>query len=459
MYVRMSRRQFLRGTALAGAGAALAPRHLLAAGAPAVVETRSPNAKLNVACIGVAGRGGSHLGGAARENLVAICDIDDKNLDKVGQKYPNAKKYFDYRKMFDEMHKGIDAVVVATPDHQHAPASMMAIKLGKHVYCEKPLTHSIYEARMVAEAAKRNKVATQMGNQGHSGGGYHALCEFIWTGAIGDVTEAHCQTNRPIWPQDLKRPTDCPEAPANIHWDEWLGPAPKRPYHPCYLPFKWRGWWDFGCGALGDMACHIMDGAMWALQLGHPTSVELVEVLGGNDETFPKSSVIRWDFPARKATVPTSKTPIEMRPVKVFWHDGGKTFPTPEEVGRDFKIDGGGASFYLGDKGKMYTGCYGGGVTLLPIAKMKDYPKPERVLPRPEGGHFGDWINACKTGKEAGSNFSYAGPFTEVVLLGNLAIRAGAGKKVEWDGPNMKVTNMPELNRCVKREYREGWTL
>ena len=265
----MSRRDFIGGAA-AVAAFTIVPRHVL--GGPGHTP---PSEKLNIAGIGVGGKGAGDIGAVESENIVALCDVDEKQAGKTFEKYPGAKTYRDFRKML-EKEKNIDAVVVATPDHVHAPASMMAIKMGKHVYCEKPLTHSIYEARMLTEAARKHKVATQMGNQGHSGEGTRLICEWIWGGAIGEVREVHTWTNRPIWPQGIDRPEETPPVPPTLAWDLWLGPAPDRPYHPAYMPFKWRGWWDFGTGALGDMACHIIDPVFWALKLGYPKSVEAV---------------------------------------------------------------------------------------------------------------------------------------------------------------------------------------
>ena len=463
MTKRITRRSFLRSSA-ALAGAAVAAR---LTGAPAILAEGSPNSKLGMVLIGCGGRGtAAHLPECARERLVAVVDADEARAAsalkflkdnagkfKLADLDPSKVKIFtDYRRMFDEIHKEIDAVVVATPDHQHACPSMMAIKLGKGVYCEKPLTHTIHEARALAEAARRHKVATQMGNQGHSSEEYRRLCEFIWAGAIGNVTEVHCCTNRPGWPQGISaRPPGKP-VPAGLHWDEWIGPAPFRDYHDGLHSFKWRGWWDFGCGALGDMACHIMDGAFWALKLGYPTGVECLEASDPVGETFPRSSVIRWDFPARG----------EMPPVKVFWYDGGKKPKPPKDLEPGRKLDNNGYTFYIGDKGAMYTGCYGGGVRIVPETKYQEYVKehgmPEKTIPR-SGGYHKDFLDACKGGKPASSNFDYAGPLTETVLIGNLSLKAGAGKKLEWDAPNMKVTNLSELDQYVRYEYRKSWTL
>jgi predicted dehydrogenase len=298
---------------------------------------------------------------------------------------------------------------------------------------------------MLTLAARKYKVATQMGNQGHSGEGNRQLCEMIWAGAIGPVREVHCWTDRPIWPQGIERPTEKPPVPAQVDWDLFLGPAPWRPYHSAYHPFKWRGWWDFGCGALGDMGCHIMDGAVWALKLGHPTSVETVESSPVNSETAPKWSIICYQFPARG----------DMASVTLTWYDGGKKPERPSELGEGKQLESNG-SLFIGDKGKILTGTYGENPRLLPESKFKDYVAPPKTIPRVPGP-YKDWIQACKGGTPACSNFDVAGPFTEIVLLGNLALRAG--QKIEWDGPGMKAKNAPETAQYVRREYRKGWTL
>ncbi|MHC4302215.1 MAG: Gfo/Idh/MocA family protein [Planctomycetota bacterium] len=435
----MSRRDFVGGAA-AAAAFTIVPRHVLGG-----AGHTPPSEKLNIAGIGAGGKGAGDIGGVSSENIVALCDVDDEKAAETYKKFPKAAKYRDFRKML-EKEKSIDAVVVATPDHVHAPASMMAIKMGKHVYCEKPLTHSVYEARMLTEAARKYRVATQMGNQGHSGEGTRLICEWIWAGAIGEVREVHAWTNRPIWPQGIDRPEETPPVPPTLAWDLWLGPAPYRPYHPAYLPFKWRGWWDFGTGALGDMACHIIDPVFWALKLGHPKSVEAIST-SVNSETAPKASIIYYEFGAREG----------MPPVKMTWYDGELMPPKPDELeeGRRMGSRNGGALF-VGDKGKLMCGCYGKNPRLIPETAMQAYERPPKTIPRVEG-HHKDWLNACKGGKPACSNFDYSGPLTEAVLLGNLAIRAG--KRLEWDGENMRVTNVPEANRYVRRDYRAGWTL
>jgi len=436
----MNRRDFLASTAVAAAAFTIVPRYVL--GGPGYTP---PSEKLNIAGIGVGGRGASDIRAVSGENIVALCDVDDKRAGETFTRYPKAKKYRDFRKML-EKEKNIDAVVVATPDHVHAVAAMMAVKMGKHVYCEKPLTHLIYEARQLTKAAREAKVATQMGNQGHSGEGNRLICEWIWDGAIGPVREVHTWTNRPIWPQGIDRPKETPPIPKTLDWDLWLGPAPQRPYNPAYLPFNWRGWWDFGTGALGDMACHIIDSPFWALKLKYPISVEASSTKV-NSETYPLASIVRYEFPARG----------NMPPVKLTWYDGGLRPPRPEELepGRKMGSDNGGVLF-VGEKGKLVCSCYGNSPRLIPEAKMAAYKRPPKTIPRVEG-HHKDWIRACKTGKPACSNFDYAGPLAETVLLGNIAIRTG--KKLYWDGPKMKFTNVPEANEYVHQQYRQGWTL
>lgn len=451
---QINRRDFLLSSVTAAATFTIVPRHVLAGSG-----RTPPSEKLNIAGVGVGGMGKNNLKNLNDENIVAICDVDEKYAGKVFDEYPQAKKYTDFRKMLEKQ-KEIDAVVVATPDHTHAVVSMMAMKMGKHVYCQKPLTHSVYEARMLTEAARKYKVATQMGNQGHSGEGVRLICEWIWDGAIGPVREVHAWTNRPVWPQGIDRPKETPAVPKTLDWDLWLGPAPERPYNPAYLPFNWRAWLDFGTGALGDMACHVLDPVFWSLKLGYPTAVEACHSYEvremwkrvDNKETYPSASIVRYEFPARE----------NMPPVKLTWYDGGMLPPQPEELepGRKMGKDGSGVIF-VGDKGKLMCGTYGDSPRLIPESKMRDYKRPPKTLPRIEGdvgGHEKNWARACKGGEPACSNFDYAGFLTEAVLMGNLAIR-NPGQRLDWDGPNMTVTNLPEANEYVRRQYRQGWTL
>ncbi|MDH4240032.1 MAG: Gfo/Idh/MocA family oxidoreductase, partial [Phycisphaerae bacterium] len=311
---KLSRRDFMGGAA-AVAAFTIVPRHVLGG-----ANNVAPSGKLNIAAIGSGGMGGGNINACRGENIVALCDVDDERAKDTYKRFPNAKKWKDFREMLDKQ-KDIDAVIVATPDHTHAVAAMAAMRRGKHVYVQKPLTRTVFEARTLTEAARKYKVATQMGNQGHSGEGVRLICEWIWDGAIGPVREVNAWTNRPIWPQGIDRPGDTPKVPDTLDWDLWLGPAPNRPYHPAYLPFAWRGWWDFGCGALGDMACHLLDPVFSALKLGYPDSVEACATKV-NNETFPLASIVRYEFPARG----------DMPPVKLNWYDGGMKPPRPAEL-------------------------------------------------------------------------------------------------------------------------------
>jgi len=440
---RFSRRKFLGGAASTVAAFTIVPRHVL--GGPGHTP---PSEKLNIAGVGAGGRGAGDIGGCSSENIVALCDVDEKQAAKTYEKFPNAKRFKDFRRMLEKMEKQIDAVIVATPDHVHAPAAMMAIKMKKHVYVEKPLTHSVYETRMLTEAARKYGVATQMGNQGHSGEGTRLICEWIWDGAIGQVREVHAWTDRPggRWPQGVDRPEEVETVPATLDWDLWLGPAPWRPYNSIYVPFKWRGWWDFGTGALGDMGCHIIDPAFWALKLAAPTSVEAIST-PVNDETAPVVSKVDYEFPARG----------DMPPVKLSWYDGElrPTNPQVLEAGRRMGSRNGGTLF-VGDKGMLMCGCYGKSPRLIPETKMKEYKRPEKTIARVKE-HHQDWLQACKGGTPACSNFDYSGPLAETVLLGNVAIRAG--RKIYWDSKNLRVTNIGEANKYIRRDYREGYTL
>ncbi len=432
---RITRREFLVQSGVFGAGLWLSVRGGWAQG-------KSPNEKLNVGVIGSGGQGGSNLNNvASTENVVALCDIDERQLNEAAAKFPNAKKYTDWRKLLEQ--KDVDAVTVSTPDHVHACASIAAMKLGKGVYCEKPLTHSVYEARRMAQVAAEMKVATQMGNQGHSADHTRRCVELIQAGVIGAVREVHCWTDRPIWPQGVNRPPDTPPCPPHIHWDLWLGPAPERPYHPIYHPFRWRGWWDFGTGALGDMACHCMDVLFWSLRLGAPLTVE-AECDAHYAETAPKWSIIRYEFPARG----------DLPPVKLTWYDGGKYPPAELAEGEKYPDNG---TLFIGEKGKLLLmDPYGGSSKLLPAAQFKDFSPPAPYIPR-SPGHHAEWIQGCKTGSPTGSNFQYAAALTEMVLLGNVALRVG--KKIEWDAANMKAKNCPEADQYLRREYRKGWSL
>jgi predicted dehydrogenase len=451
------RRTFLASAATVTAGFTIVPRHVLGGqGTPA------PSDKLNIAGVGVGGMGKTNLKRCEAENIVALCDIDFDLAAEVFEKYPNAKRYKDFRVMLDEQ-PDIDAVIIATPDHTHAVIAMAAMERKKHVYVQKPLTHSVSEARLLTETAREQGVVTQMGNQGHSGEGVRLLCEWVWNGAIGPIREAHAWTNRPVWPSGVERgrPADTPEVPPDLDWDLWLGPARVRPYHPAYHPAKWRAWWDFGTGSLGDMGCHIVDPLFWALKLKYPVSVEanisqywpaFWEKAEPKNEMFPRSTIVRFGFPARE----------EMPEVNVTWWDGGMMPPRPAglEPGRRMGDNDGGI-LLIGDHGAIMGNTYGESPRLVPESAMRRYRTPRRTLERiPDGpdGHERDWIRAIKGGPPAISNFDYSGPLSETVLMGNLAVRF-PGKQLLWDGAAMEVTNDEDANAYVRREYREGWRL
>lgn len=408
------------------------------------------NDRIHLAGIGVGGKGRGEINDSAKAgaNIVALCDVDDVRAAETFKKFPKAKRYKDFRVMLENQ-KDIDAVTVSTPDHTHAVAAVMAMKMGKHCYCQKPLTHSVYEARVMTEVAKEYGVVTQMGNQAHAGEPIRRAVELVQAGIIGDVTEAHMWTNRPVWPQGVNRPTGDHKVPDTLDWDLFLGPAPWRPYHPDYAPFKWRGYWDFGTGALGDMACHIMDMAYWSLGLGAPDSVEATQE-GMTQESAPTASIVTYQFPKR------GKKP----PVKFVWYDGKKNgeqhFPPAEVVdGEDIRKYG---TVLVGSKGKMYFNR--GNTNWLikangVMANITDIPK---TIPRVPNEDV-EWLDAIKNNNpdQPLSNFKRSGPFSEVVLLGNVAIRSG--KKIEWDSKNLRVTNVPEANAYIKRDYRDGWGL
>ncbi len=452
------RRDFVMGAAGMAAVSVL-PQSLLVGAR----KKKSANEKLNIAAVGIGGMGKNNIKACAEtENIVALCDVDEKYAGLVFETYPKAKKYGDFRKMLDK-EKHLDAVIVATPDHTHAVIALAAIRAGKHVYVQKPLAHSVNEVRAMTEEARKHKVMTQMGNQGHSGEGTRQICEWIWSGAIGKVHEVHAWTNRPVWPQGIEvdRPKDTPPVPATLDWDRWIGPAPMRPYHPDYLPEKWRAWWDFGTGSLGDLGCHILDPAFWALKLKYPVSVNacISTYWGGfwkktepKNENYPRSTIIRYKFPKREG----------MPEVKLTWYDGGMMPPRPEEL-EDWRTmgDSDGGLLFLGDEGTLMCGCYGRDPKLIPQARMKAFTPPAPSIPRipgDAGGHEQDWVRACKTGEPADSNFDYSGPLSEMVLMGNLAVRF-PDRNLLWDGEKMEVTNDTDANAYVRRVYREGWTL
>jgi predicted dehydrogenase len=451
------RRTFVAGVTAATAGFMIVPRRVLGG-----TGYTAPSDQLNIAGIGIGGMGKENLSRCTTERIVALCDVDFGFAEPVFAKYPEAKRYRDYRVMFDEQ-KDIDAVIVATPDHSHAVIAMAAMERKKHVYVQKPLTHSVHEARLLTETARKQGVASQMGNQGHSGEGSRLLCEWVWDGAIGDVREAHAWTNRPVWPSGIEvdRPTETWDLPVGLDWDLWLGPAQARPYHPMYHPAKWRAWWDFGTGSLGDMACHIIDPLFFALKLKYPVSVEanisrywhaFFQATQPKNEMFPRSTIVRFRFPARES----------MPAVNVTWWDGGllPARPAALEPGRRMGNKDGGI-LLIGDKGCILAGCYGESPRLVPEAAMKKYKRPPRTIERiPDGpdGHEQNWIRACKGGPAAISNFDYSGPLSEMVLMGNLAIRF-PDRELSWDGAAMKVTNDKDADAYVRRQYRDGWHL
>ena len=484
-----SRRSFIATSATATAGFTILPSNVIAG-----LGHKAPSDKLNIAGIGIGGRGGGVLKEITGENIVALCDVDWHYSKGTFSQYPDAKKFWDWRVMFDRMADSIDAVVVGTPDHSHAVVSINAMKLGKHIYCEKPLTHSVWESREMTRIAKEYKVATQMGNQGNSGEGIRQICEWIWDGAIGEIKECHTWTNRPIWPQGLERPAKGEWPPDTLNWDMFIGPAKMKPYHSILHPWSWRGWWDYGTGALGDMACHIMDPVFKALKLEYPTKVQGSST-NFNTECAPVAEVVKYTFPER-----SKYKKVKMPEVEVTWWDGGLLPPRPEDhpAGELLGRDGGGGCMFIGTKGKIMCGVYGRDPYLLPESLEASYKKPEKYLRRVDLGHQMDWVRACKESPEdrleASSNFGYSGPLNEMVVMGVVAVRLQDLKKeLHWDGKNMKFTNIgdsdtirivtldefdvidghPHFNteytepinatafasELIKHHYREGWSL
>jgi len=451
MTKRFTRRNFVKRTAKATgtvAAASVVPRHVL--GGPRQIP---PSEKMNVAGIGIGGMGGANLRNLQSENIVALCDVDPNYAARTVRRYPKAKFYIDYRQMLEKQ-TDIDGVVVGTPDHTHAVTSMAAIRAGKHVYCQKPLTHNVYEARMLAKAAKEAKVATQMGIQGHSGEGIRLACEWIWAGLIGEVREVDAWCGLTYYPwghagwscQWSKRPKDTPPAPAGMNWDLWIGPAPMRPYHRAYHPATWRCWWDFGSGMMGDRGAHTLDMVFWALKLTAPTSIDATSC-GNTAEVHPLSAIVTYRFPQR----------ADMPPLKLTWYEGTRP-PRPDdlEAGENLRTEGG--VLFKGTQAAIVCGVYGStGTRIIPKAKMRELKLPEKTIPRVAGSHEQDWVRACKTGEAAGADFSYSGPLAEICCLGNLAKRVDT--RIDWDAENMKVTNLPDANRYVRAEYRQGWEL
>lgn len=461
---RLSRRTFVKAIGAAGLSTPLIH--------PRLLRAQSPNGKVRISFVATGGKGGVHVGAFNKLECPCYADVDTNQFEAPHKIWPNAKGYQDYRKMYEKHGKEFDAVAVATPDHNHFHAALYAMQIGKHVYVEKPLTHSVWEARMLTEAAKKYKVKTQMGNQGHSKEGWRLFMETFHAGHLGQIKEFHTWTNRPIWPQGLPKPAGSSPVPSNLDWEQWLGPAPFRPYYEensaeeadkkgkkkskkkdVYHQFAWRGRFDFGSGALGDMACHTTDGIQWLMDPDYPTSVEPVQVNGITDDCYPNSCIIKYEFAAKGKHGAWTHT----------WYEGGLHPEAPPELeGRAMPKSG---NLVIGTKGKMLiTGDYGDSPRLLPESRHQDLMKgpPPKLFERVQkyddiGGdlHHSDFIRAIREGKEAGSNFGYAGPFTEIVQLGNVALRAG--KKIVVDQKTMKITNHTGLDHLIRREYRKGW--
>lgn len=482
----ISRRGFIGTTTKVAAGLMIVPPHTISG-----LGYKAPSDKLNIAGVGVGGMGFGNLKNMSSENIVALCDIDWAHSKRCFDYFPNAKKYWDFRKMFDEMGKSIDAVMVATADHTHAIVASNAMVLNKHVYVQKPLTHSVYESRLLTKLAEKYKVATSMGNQGSSGEGVRLIQEWLWNGEIGEVTKVEAFTDRPLWPQGLTAPKQGQWVPDTMNWDLFIGPAKMRPYHRAYTPWNFRGWWDFGTGALGDMACHILHPVFMGLKLGYPTRVQGASTLLMTDSA-PNTESVQLIFPAR----PKMKgIKINLPEVQVTWMDGGMKPMKPSNwpEGKDMNNSGGGVIFH-GTKDKLICGCYGKDPWLL-SGRVPNVPK---TIPRIEVSHEQDWIRACKESPEnrieTASPFSQAGPFNEMVVMGVLAVRLqDLNKELHWDGPNMQFTNIrdneevrfclddgleiidghPKFNKkytdpinakafaadLIKHNYRSGWSL
>ncbi len=452
-----SRRDFIKKTAVTTAGVTILPSYVVSG-----LGHRAPSDKMNIVGVGVGGKGRPNLGGMATENIIGLCDVDWSYAAKTFEKYPTAKKYKDWRVMFDELGKDIDGVMVATADHTHAVIAATAMTLSKHVYCQKPLTHSIYESRLLTRLAAKYRVATQMGNQANSGDGVRQVCEWIWNGEIGEIREVHAWTDRPIWPQGLQRPKEVMKVPKTMDWDLFIGPAPMRPYHEIYTPWNWRGWWDFGTGAFGDMACHVLDPVYRALNLGYPDKIQGSSSLI-KTESPPQSEKVEFSFPARN-----NMPKVSMPEVKVHWYDGGLLPNRPDLLpdGLNLMRDGLGGCLFIGSKDVLYCEC-GGFKPRLLSGREPNVPQTLRRVPGGSAGyvdgyHEQDWIRACMESPagrvEGTSNFAYSGPFNEMVLLGVLAIRLqGLNKILKWDGPNMAFTNISptdELKIVTSNDFK-----
>jgi hypothetical protein len=448
MQPTLSRRRFVTTTAATGLFQ-IVPRHVLGG-----AGQTPPSGKLNIAVIGLGGMGSKNVLACGNENIVALCDVDHSFAAKSFKAFPQAAIYKDYRVMLAKQ-KDIDAVLIATPDHTHAVIAMAAMQAGKHVFCQKPLTHDIYESRMLAKAAKDAGVVTQMGIQGHSQEGLRLICEWIWAGAIGTVREvdawcglSYSPHGHAWWSSPLSdRPKEGLVVPAGLDWELWLGPAPERPYHSCYHPAVWRCWWDFGCGMMGDRGAHTLDSVFSALKLTAPTSIEGSGIVGGNAEVHPDKAVVVYQFPERDG----------FPPLKLTWYEGQQP-PRPQELEEGRNLDEEGGVLFKGDKGAILCGVYGNSPRLIPETAMQAYQRPPKTLPRIKGSHEQNWIDAIKTGGKASADFSYSGPLTEIALLGNVAKRF-PGQKLLWNNELMKVTNLDAANEWVRRPYRKGWSL
>ncbi len=436
-----TRRNFLKSAACGTAATVLAAPQLMGETKSFRTGKRITDRKLNIASVGCGGQGGNDIGNFAGENIVALCDVDFARAAGSFKRFPEAKRFRDYREMLTEMADQIDAVQISTPDHTHFPVAMMAMEMGKHIYLQKPIAHTVTEARLLAEAARKYKVVTQMGNQGHSNEGTRLVKEWIEAGVIGEVKEVHLWTNRPVWPQNVPVPEKGMNPPPTLDWNRWLGVAPFRAYNSAYMPFNWRGWWEWGCGAIGDMGCHTMDASFWALNLGAPSRVS-AEVDGGSALSCPAGSIITYEFPARKG----------MPPVTMKWFDGSKKPPRPPTLEADRPMSGSG-QLYFGSKGViMDTNDYCDSPRLIPESAMKDFTRPPKTLERIKEGHYQNWVRAIKGEIEAASsNFDHAGPLTEMALLGNVAIRSGVPFK--WD-PKALRCDRPEAQAFIDKTYR-----